>query len=103
MQIRTVGVVGCGLMGSGIAEVCARSGYQTVVREVNEDLLGRGLERLQASMDTAVQRGKLAGEERDAARARLRGTTELGDFAECDLVIEAATENLKIKQETFLE
>ena len=103
MQIRTVGVVGCGLMGSGIAEVCARSGYQTVVREVNEDLLGRGLERLQASMDTAVQRGKLAGEERDAARARLRGTTELGDFAECDLVIEAATENLKIKQETFRE
>jgi 3-hydroxybutyryl-CoA dehydrogenase len=103
MQIRTVGVVGCGLMGSGIAEVCARSGYETIVREVNEDLLGRGLERLHSSLDTAVQRGKLAAEERDAARSRLRGTTRLDDFAGCDLVVEAATENLKIKQDTFAE
>jgi 3-hydroxybutyryl-CoA dehydrogenase len=103
MQIRAVGVVGCGLMGSGIAEVCARSGYDTLVREVNDDLLSRGLERLHASMDTAVQRGKLAADERDAARGRLRGTTRLDDFGGCDLVIEAATENLKIKQETFVE
>jgi 3-hydroxybutyryl-CoA dehydrogenase len=103
MQIRTVGVVGCGLMGSGIAEVCARSGYDTIVREVDESLLGRGMERLRASMDTAVQRGKLAAEERDAASGRLRGTTRLDDFSGCDLVIEAATENLKIKQETFAE
>jgi 3-hydroxybutyryl-CoA dehydrogenase len=103
MQVRTVGVVGCGLMGSGIAEVCARSGYSTLVREVNEDLLSRGLDRLRSSMDTAVQRGKLAADERDAAATRLRGTTRLDDFGECDLVIEAATENLKIKQETFAE
>jgi 3-hydroxybutyryl-CoA dehydrogenase len=103
MQIRTVGVVGCGLMGSGIAEVCARSGYDTIVREVDDSLLARGLERLNASLDTAVQRGKLAADERDAASSRLRGTTRLDDFSGCDLVIEAATENLKIKQETFAE
>jgi 3-hydroxybutyryl-CoA dehydrogenase len=103
MQIRTVGVVGCGLMGSGIAEVCARSGYDTIVREVDDSLLARGLERLNASMDTAVQRGKLSADERDAASGRLRGTTRLDDFSGCDLVIEAATENLKIKQETFTE
>jgi 3-hydroxybutyryl-CoA dehydrogenase len=102
-DIRTVGVVGCGLMGSGIAEVCARSGYTTIVREVNEELLARGLERVAASMDTAVKRAKLAAEEREAARARLRGTTSLDDFASCDLVIEAATENPKIKKETFAE
>jgi 3-hydroxybutyryl-CoA dehydrogenase len=103
MQLRTVGVVGCGLMGSGIAEVCARSGYDTIVREVDDKLLARGMERVRSSMDTAVQRGKLAAEERDAAQARLRGTTRLDEFAGCDLVIEAATENLKIKQETFAE
>jgi 3-hydroxybutyryl-CoA dehydrogenase len=102
-DIRTVGVVGCGLMGSGIAEVCARSGYTTIVREVNDDLLGRGLERLRGSMDTAVQRGKLEAGERDAALVRLRGTTRLAEFATCDLVVEAATENLGIKRETFTE
>ena len=98
-----MGVVGCGLMGSGIAEVCARSGYTTVVREVNDELLSRGLERVGASMETAVQRGKLSAEDRDGARGRLRGTTRLAEFAACDLVVEAATENLAIKRDTFAE
>ena len=102
-DIRTVGVVGCGLMGSGIAEVCARSGYTTLVREVNDELLSRGLERVGASMETAVQRGKLSAEDRDGARGRLRGTTRLAEFAACDLVVEAATENLAIKRDTFAE
>ncbi len=101
MQIRKVGVIGCGLMGSGIAEVCARSGYDTLVREVNEELLSRGLGRIGQSMDTAVDRGKLDAGERDAAQGRLRGTTTLDDFADRDLVIEAATENPQIKRETF--
>jgi 3-hydroxybutyryl-CoA dehydrogenase len=100
-KIRRVGVVGAGLMGSGIAEVCARSGYATVVREVDDDFLARGMERIEKSMGTAVERGKLAAEERDRARERLRGTTSLEDFANCDLVIEAATENPVIKKETF--
>ena len=101
MEIRTVGVVGCGLMGSGIAEVCARAGYQTIVREVDEATLARGLERLQQSMATAVGRGRLKGSDRDAAAARLNGVTDLSDLAGCDLVIEAVTEQLQAKQAVF--
>jgi 3-hydroxybutyryl-CoA dehydrogenase len=101
MDINKVGVVGCGLMGSGIAEVCARSGYDTVVREVNDELLTRGMERLQRSMTTAVERGKLSAEDRDAAASRLRATTRLEDLADRDLVIEAVTENLEAKREVF--
>jgi 3-hydroxybutyryl-CoA dehydrogenase len=103
VDIRTVGVVGCGLMGSGIAEVCARSGYTTLVREIDQDLLARGRQRIEKSLATAVDRGKLAATERDAALERLRGTTSLADFRDCDLVIEAATENPDIKKQTFAE
>jgi len=102
-EIRKVGVVGCGLMGSGIAEVCARAGYDTVVREVNDELLARGLGRLEASLATAVERGKLSEQERQATLGRLRGTTRAEELADRDLVIEAATENPAIKKETFAQ
>ena len=101
MDIKTVAVVGCGLMGSGIAEVCARSGYDTVVREVTDDVLDKGMERLRRSIGTAVERGKLSGEERDAALGRLRGVTRLEDLADRDLVIEAVVESLDTKREVF--
>ena len=101
MEIRTVGVVGCGLMGSGIAEVCARSGYETIVREVDEGLLTRGLGRIEQSMATAVARGRLGEAERGAALERLRGVTDLEALAECDLVIEAVSELLDTKQAVF--
>jgi 3-hydroxybutyryl-CoA dehydrogenase len=103
VNIRTVGVVGCGLMGSGIAEVCARAGYTTLVREINEDLLSRGRQRVEKSLGTAVERGKLAASARAEALGRLQGTTRLEDFSVCDLVIEAATENPEIKRRTFAE
>src|SRR5437868_3497666 len=103
VEIRTVGVVGCGLMGSGIAEVCARAGYTTLVREINDELLASGRQRIERSMSTAVDRGKLEASKRDAALDRLRGTTSLEDLSACDLVIEAATENPAIKKETFRE
>ena len=93
--------MGCGLMGSGIAEVCARAGYTTRVREINEDLLKRGRARIERSLSTAVERRKLEASERDAALSRLQGTTSLSDFADCDIVIEAATENPQIKRQTF--
>jgi 3-hydroxybutyryl-CoA dehydrogenase len=102
-KIHNVGVVGCGLMGSGIAEVTARSGYAVVVREINQELLDKGLARINKSLDAAVERGKLSAEERDATRGRLRGTITLDEFSECDLVIEAATENLDIKRQTFAQ
>jgi 3-hydroxybutyryl-CoA dehydrogenase len=103
VPIRTVGVVGCGLMGSGIAEVCARAGYATIVREIDDPLLTKGRARIEKSMATAVERGKLADTERSAALDRLSGTTKLEDLAQCDLVIEAATENPELKKRTFAE
>jgi 3-hydroxybutyryl-CoA dehydrogenase len=101
IEIHTVGVVGCGLMGAGIAEVCARAGYQTVVHEVNDDQLARGLGRLRQSMETAVSRGRLEDAERAAADERLTGVTELERLAACDIVIEAVTENRAAKQAIF--
>ncbi len=103
MEIKKIGVVGCGLMGSGIAEVCARSGYDVVVREVNDELLQKGLDRIRKSMAKGVQRGKLTQEEMDAALARIQGTTKMEDFAPCDLVIEAVVEKMEVKKQVFAE
>lgn len=96
-----VAVVGGGLMGSGIAEVAARAGYQTVVREVNDDLVTQATGRIRKSLDRAVDRGKLDAESRDATMARVRGTAALEELAEADLVIEAIVENLDAKKELF--
>jgi len=101
MSITKVGVVGCGLMGSGISEVAARSGYATVVREVNPELLAKGRGRIERSTAGAVERGKLAAADRETALGRLRFTTALEDLADCDVVVEAATENPALKKELF--
>ncbi len=100
-MIKTVGVLGAGLMGSGIAEVSARAGYTTIVREVSEELSRKGRARIEASLARAVEKGKLDGADRDAARARLSETTRLEELADCDIVIEAIVENLETKNETF--
>ncbi len=101
MAISRVAVVGGGLMGSGIAEVCAKSGYETVVREVSGDLVEKALGRIRRSVDRAVEKGKLEAAARDAAMDRIRGTTELEDLRDADLVIEAIVENLDAKKELF--
>ncbi len=103
MAIERVGVVGCGLMGSGIAEVVAKGGYTVIVREQTPDLLNAGMKRLTDSLDRAVAKGKLAAEDRDAAQLRIIGTTDINAFADCDLVIEAAVENLDLKRKIFAE
>lgn len=103
MDLNIVGVIGCGLMGSGIAEVCARAGYRVVVREISEDLLQNGLGRIQKSMGKAVARGKISQEQADQTLSRIQGTLELADLADCDLVIEAAVENMDLKKEIFAE
>ncbi len=103
MGIKRVGVVGCGLMGSGIAEVCARAGYAVIVREVSDDLLTKGLARVEQSMQRGVQRGKVTADDAKAARARITGTTRLDDLADVDLIIEAVVENMPLKQEVFRE
>ena len=103
MKIAKVGVLGAGLMGSGIAEVCAKSGYETVVREVNDELARKGMGRVESSLAKAVERGKLAAADSAAARGRLSATTRVEDLAGCDLIIEAVVENLDAKKELFEE
>lgn len=103
MEINQVGVVGCGLMGSGIVEVCARAGYSVVVREVSDELLQRGLGRIQKSLSKAVTRGKASKAQADQALGRIQGTLDLADLAGCDLVVEAAIENMPVKKEIFAE
>ncbi|QQR72553.1 MAG: 3-hydroxybutyryl-CoA dehydrogenase [Holophagales bacterium] len=101
MEIKKVGVLGCGLMGSGIAEVCAKAGLSTVVREVETGLLEKGLGRIRGSLAKAVEKGKLDAAERDAVLGRIAGTTEVAALADCDLVIEAIVESLDEKKRTF--
>jgi 3-hydroxybutyryl-CoA dehydrogenase len=101
LDIRSVGVVGCGLMGSGIAEVAARSGYRVLVSEANEELLSRGLDRVRGSLAKAVLRGRLTQAEADGALKRIWGTAHLEEFGACDLVVEAVTEDMALKKEVF--
>ena len=101
MEIRTVGVLGCGLMGSGIAQVAAQAGYKTVVREVEQALLDRGFGRIRKFLDGGVEKGKVTPEFRDATLAKLSGTTRIEDLAACDIVIEAIIENFDEKKRTY--
>jgi 3-hydroxybutyryl-CoA dehydrogenase len=101
MAIEKIGVVGCGLMGSGIAQTAAQAGLQVTVREVSTELIDKGFSNIDKSLARLVQRGTLTAAERDAARNRLRGTTKLDDLAGCDFVIEAITEQLPAKKELF--
>jgi len=101
--IQKVGVVGCGLMGNGIAQVCAQSRYETVVREINDELLDRGMGAIRSSLDRAVKREKMTEGQRDEVSGRLTGTTDLAELAECDLIIEAIIEDLETKAALYAE
>jgi len=103
VEIKKVGVVGCGTMGSGIAQVCAQSGYQVVVSEINDELLNKGLASIDSSLARSVERGRLSQEEKDATINRIKGTTQYRDFSECDLMIEGATEQMDLKKKIFAE
>lgn len=100
-DVRVVGVLGCGLMGSGIAQVCAQAGYRTVVREVDQAAVDAGLSRIGRFLDDGVARGKMTPEARDAALGRLGGTARFEDLAESDLVVEAIVENVDAKKAAF--
>jgi len=103
MEIKKVGVVGCGSMGAGITQVCAQSGYQVVVSEINDELLKRGLAFIEKTLAKSVEKGKMSHGDKDAVTARIKGTTSTKDFADCDLVIEAAIESLDLKKKIFAE
>jgi len=100
-DVRKVGVLGCGLMGSGIAEVAAKAGVETWVREVSDQLAEQGKAAVTRSLDKAVEKGKLEASERTAALDQLKFTTRLEDLADCDVIIEAVTEDLNLKNEMF--
>jgi 3-hydroxybutyryl-CoA dehydrogenase len=97
MEIRRVGVLGCGLMGHGIAQVAAQSGYDVVVREISRPALDRGLGRIEKQLARAVEKGKLEQGAADQVRGRIAGTLEYSELSDCDLVIEAITEALEDK------
>src|SRR5258708_10040918 len=101
MAIKTVGVLGCGLMGSGIAQVCAASGYKTVVREVEQSFLTKGLERIDTFLAGGVAKGKLTAGEKDRTLGNLSGTTNLEDLKDCDLIVEAIIENVEEKAKAY--
>jgi len=103
MDIKLIGVVGLGQMGAGIVEACARAGFDVIGRDINDELVDRGMGRITGSMEYAVKKGKLAQADLDAALARIKTTTALSDFKDCDLVIEAATENMALKKTLFTE
>ena len=103
MEIKKVGVVGCGTMGAGIVQLCAQSGYQVVVSEINDELLNKGLASIEKVLARLVEKGKLSQQDKDTTLARIKGTTNTKDFSGCDLVIEAAIENLDLKKKIFAE
>lgn len=103
MAIRKVGVLGCGLMGSGIAQVAAQAGYEVVVREVEEKYLDKGLSGIRKSLAKFVEKGKMQQADMDGCMGRLKGSTNLQDLADCDIIIEAIIENAQLKKETYAE
>ena len=101
MAIQNVGVIGCGLMGSGITQVTAQAGFNVTVVEASDELLQRGLGRLRQTLEGLVEKGRLEAKAKDAALARITGSARLEDLKGCDLVVEAMTENQTLKNETF--
>jgi 3-hydroxybutyryl-CoA dehydrogenase len=101
VTIKKVGILGCGLMGSGIAQVSAQAGFDTVVVEVEQKFLDKGMSGIDKSLGKFVEKGKMTAADKDSCLSRLKGSTSLKDLAQCDIVIEAITENPQIKKETY--
>jgi 3-hydroxybutyryl-CoA dehydrogenase len=103
MEIKKVGVAGCGLMGGGIVQTCAQSGYQVVVLEANETFLKKGLGAIEGNLSKAVAKGKLAQADMDAVLSRIKGTLTVKDLADCDIIIEAIIEDPDLKKKLFTD
>jgi len=103
MEVKKIGVVGCGLMGAGITQVCARAGYSVVVSDINDELLNKGLASINSRLGRQVEKGKLSQPDKDTTMARIKGTTNTKDFSDCDLVIEAVDEDIDLKKKVFAQ
>lgn len=100
-KIKKVGVLGCGTMGSGIAQVCAQSGYDVIVLEVTLEFFESGMKKISDFLDKGIQRGKVTAEQKDKTLARIKGTTYMEDLSECDIIIEAVLEEINEKKKVF--
>src|SRR5919198_2712190 len=103
MEISKVGVLGAGLMGHGIAQIAAQAGWDVVLREVDQEHLDKGVGRIEKQLGRAVEKERIDQSEADAVRGRIHGTLDYGDFADCDLVVEAITEDLQLKVDMWRE
>ncbi|MFC1869881.1 3-hydroxyacyl-CoA dehydrogenase family protein [Chloroflexota bacterium] len=103
MEIKRVGVVGCGLMGSGIAQVSAEAGYDVVVSEINDELLQKGMNSINKILTRNVEKERITQKDKDAILGRIKGTTKMQDFSDCDLVVEAVIEKMDLKQKVFAD
>ncbi len=103
MEARKVGVVGCGLMGTGITQACAQAGYPVVVSDINDELVNKGLASIDSRLSKRVEKGKLSQQDKDSIMARIKGTTNISDLSQCDLVIESVNEDLELKKKVFAE
>lgn len=103
MDIEKVGVIGCGAMGAGIAQTCGQSGYHVTVLEINDELLNKGLSSINSALTRRMNKGQLSQQDKDSIFSRIKGTTNARDFSDCDLVIEAASENIEVKKKIFAE
>ncbi|MCA1556855.1 MAG: 3-hydroxybutyryl-CoA dehydrogenase, partial [Acidobacteria bacterium] len=101
MEIKKVGVLGCGLMGSGIAQTAATAGFDVVVREVSDELCERGFKGIEKSLAKFAEKGTITAEQQAGIRGRMTGTTNFADLADCDIIIEAIIENLDTKRDTY--
>jgi len=102
MEIKKVGVLGCGLMGAGIAQTAATAGFETIVREMSEDLITKGFSGIEKSLARFTEKGSITAQQQSEIRGRLKGTTSLEELADCDIIIEAIIENLDTKRETYV-
>lgn len=102
MPIKLLGIVGCGIMGAGIAQLALQSGYNVLVREIDQALLDKGLAKINKGLDKLCEKGSLKNEEKDKIFECLQGTTSFDDLKECDMIIEAVFEDIKVKTEVFL-
>ena len=103
MAIKTVGVLGCGLMGAGVAQVSAGAGFRTIVLEVNEDVLKKGMGRIEKFLTSGIEKGKVTEEQKATTLGNLKGTTQYADLKDCDIVIEAIIENVEIKKKAYAQ
>lgn len=101
MEIKRVGIVGAGIMGSGLTQVCAQSGYDTLVLEINQEVLNKGIQSIDSVLNRLTSKGKITQQDKDSIMSRIKGTTDIGDFFGCDFVIEAVTEDIALKKNIF--